>query len=150
LLLNRRTCSDNCFSIQLYGSTAIEKFQGSQNLDACRWLLPVIHLRYTVNTLNHGPGNSDLDGLKRTWSGEAHPLEMLSCASAKGDWLHVEIWAVDDHALLKIYTDWNRGCGADETQDLRLGSPCYRRKLSVLLSRQDVRERSYDPTDQQA
>ena len=53
------------------------------------------------------PGNAEFDGLKRTWNGEAKPVEMLSCKPAKGDWLHVEIWSVNSHALIKLYTDWN-------------------------------------------
>lgn len=53
------------------------------------------------------PGNKSFNRLKRTWEGPATPVEMLSCDSPVGDWLHVEIWSVGDHALLKIYTDWN-------------------------------------------
>ena len=53
------------------------------------------------------PGNKSLAGLKPTWPGEAKPIEMLSCSSPKGDWLHVEIWSVGEHALIKLYTDWN-------------------------------------------
>jgi hypothetical protein len=53
------------------------------------------------------PGNLSLAGLKRTWSGEAVPSEMLSCASPKGDGLHVEIWFTDTEAIIKLYTDWN-------------------------------------------
>ena len=53
------------------------------------------------------PGNEDLNRLKQTWKGDAAPVEMLSCASTKGDWLHVEIWSISDGTLIKIYTDWN-------------------------------------------
>jgi hypothetical protein len=53
------------------------------------------------------PGNEELDGLRPTWKGEVKPIEMLSCASSKGDWLHVEIWSASDHTLIKIYTNWN-------------------------------------------
>lgn len=53
------------------------------------------------------PGNKQLNGLKSTWKSEATPIEMLSCGSPKGDWLHVEIWSTGDHALVKLYTDWN-------------------------------------------
>lgn len=59
------------------------------------------------NTPTFVPGNTELQGLKRTWVNEAKPIEMLSCSSPKGDWLHVEIWSVGDHALIKLYTDWN-------------------------------------------
>jgi hypothetical protein len=53
------------------------------------------------------PGNSGLAGLRKLWIGNAEPVEMLSCGSPKGDWLHVEIWKVADHRIIKIYTDWN-------------------------------------------
>jgi hypothetical protein len=59
------------------------------------------------NTATFIPGNLSLTGLKRTWSGEAVPAEMLSCASPKGDWLHVEIWLTETEAIIKLYTDWN-------------------------------------------
>ena len=54
------------------------------------------------------PGNEVYSGFKKTWDAEAVPLEMLSCESSAGDWLHVEIWSLSDSkALLKLYTDWN-------------------------------------------
>jgi hypothetical protein len=53
------------------------------------------------------PGNSSLACLKKTWRGDAKPIKMLSCDSKTGDWLHVEIWEVTDHLLIKLYTDWN-------------------------------------------
>jgi len=53
------------------------------------------------------PGNKELSGLKSTWIGKAVPIEALSCSSSKGDWLHIEIWSVQDYAVVKIYTDWN-------------------------------------------
>lgn len=59
------------------------------------------------NTATFVPGNKELEGLKATWTNEAKPIEMLSCSSPKGDWLHVEIWSVGDHAVIKLYTDWN-------------------------------------------
>jgi hypothetical protein len=53
------------------------------------------------------PGNKSLSGLKQTWKGAAKPIEMLSCKPRQGDWLHVEIWEVEDRRLIKLYTDWN-------------------------------------------
>jgi hypothetical protein len=54
------------------------------------------------------PGNGQYGGFKRTWSGDAVPVEMLSCASPKGDWLHVEFWKIPgDSLMVKMYTDWN-------------------------------------------
>ena len=51
------------------------------------------------------PGN--IGDFKRTWTNDAIPIEMISCDSPRGDWLHVEIWSVGDHALIKLCTDWN-------------------------------------------
>jgi len=59
------------------------------------------------NSRTFVPGNASFDRLRKTWSGEAKPIEMLSCASPVGDWLHVEIWAVGETNLVKVYTDWN-------------------------------------------
>ena len=54
------------------------------------------------------PGNTSLSaGLKQTWSGRAEPIQMFSCQPPKGDWLHVEIWAIPNGRLIKMYTDWN-------------------------------------------
>jgi hypothetical protein len=54
------------------------------------------------------PGNDRYAGFQRTWQGEAIPVEVLSCSSPTGDWLHVELWSLEGSALLvKMYTDWN-------------------------------------------
>ncbi len=54
------------------------------------------------------PGNEQYGGFEKTWRGEAIPLEMFSCASTKGDFLHVEFWELEgEKTLAKIYTDWN-------------------------------------------
>ncbi len=54
------------------------------------------------------PGNNQYGGFRRSWRGEAVPVEMLSCSSPKGDWLHVELWRLEGSSmLLKMYTDWN-------------------------------------------
>lgn len=60
---------------------------------------------WPLNAPTYVPGN--FDAFKRTWTGEAIPIEMLSCDSPKGDWLHVEIWSVGNHGLIKLCTDWN-------------------------------------------
>jgi hypothetical protein len=53
------------------------------------------------------PSNERYGGWRRTWHGEAVPIEMLSCSSPKGDWLHVELWRLQDgRMLVKMYTDW--------------------------------------------
>ena len=59
------------------------------------------------NSITFVPGNKELDGLRPTWTEEAKPVEMFSCSSPKGDWLHVEIWSIGNHVLIKLYTDWN-------------------------------------------
>ena len=53
------------------------------------------------------PVKAGLTGLQRTWNSGASPIEMLRCNSSTGNWLHVEIWSVDDHTLIKLYTDGN-------------------------------------------
>ncbi|HEY5911436.1 MAG TPA: hypothetical protein VJA21_12620 [Verrucomicrobiae bacterium] len=62
---------------------------------------------WPTNSPTFVPGNDELAGLKPTWTGEATPIEMLSCGSPKGDWLHVEIWSVGNRVVVKLYTDWN-------------------------------------------
>jgi hypothetical protein len=62
---------------------------------------------WPTNSNTFVPGSTELMGLKRTWTEDAKPIEMLSCDSSRGDWLHVEVWAVGTHALIKLYTDWN-------------------------------------------
>jgi hypothetical protein len=53
------------------------------------------------------PGSHEFENLRRTWKGAAIPRQMLSCASSKGDWLHVEIWKVHDGVLIKLCTTWD-------------------------------------------
>jgi hypothetical protein len=54
------------------------------------------------------PGNAQYAGFRRTWQGSATPVEMLTCSSSTGDWLHVEFWRLEgDGLLVKMYTDWN-------------------------------------------
>jgi hypothetical protein len=54
------------------------------------------------------PGNEVFSGFKMTWDVEPVPIEMLSCQSPAGDWLHVEIWGLSNtKVLLKVFTDWN-------------------------------------------
>ena len=69
----------------------------------------------TVNGWNvwpHGaptyiPGNASYAGFMKSWSGTAVPVEMVSCDSPVGMWLHLEFWKLDDGMLLaKIGTRW--------------------------------------------
>ncbi len=63
---------------------------------------------WPVTAKSFVPGNSQYGGFSRTWAGDAVPVEMLSCASPTGDWLHVEYWKLPgDSLLVKMFTDWN-------------------------------------------
>lgn len=54
------------------------------------------------------PGNAQYGGFRPTWERSATPVEMLSCESPTGDWLHVELWRLERGSMLvKMYTDWN-------------------------------------------
>ena len=54
------------------------------------------------------PGNKEFAGLQKTWKGSAVPVEMLSCDSSRGDWMHLEIWKIPaDDPVVKLYTDIN-------------------------------------------
>jgi hypothetical protein len=54
------------------------------------------------------PGNKGYGGFVKTWKHPTTPIEMLSCKSSKGDWLHVEIWKINESkSLVKLYTDKN-------------------------------------------
>ena len=54
------------------------------------------------------PGNDEFAGLQKTWQGSAVPVEMLSCDSSRGDWMHLEIWKIStDDLVIKLYTDIN-------------------------------------------
>lgn len=54
------------------------------------------------------PGNEVFSGFKKTWDVDPVPIEMLSCQSPAGDWLHVEIWNLSEtKVLLKLFTQWN-------------------------------------------
>lgn len=54
------------------------------------------------------PGNDEFAGLKKTWKGLTVPIEMLSCDSSHGDWMHLEIWKISNNDyVIKLYTDHN-------------------------------------------
>lgn len=53
------------------------------------------------------PGNKVYGGFNKTWDSAPAPEEMLSCQSATGMSLHVEVWGMqDEKVLLKLYTWW--------------------------------------------
>ncbi|HVX83425.1 MAG TPA: hypothetical protein VH253_01270 [Phycisphaerae bacterium] len=53
------------------------------------------------------PGNGEYRDFRFPWSG-AGPSETFNCASATGDWLHVEVWPMGGGRVgVWIYTDWN-------------------------------------------
>lgn len=63
---------------------------------------------WPINAPTFIPGNQQYGGFRRTWKGDAVPIEMLSCSSPVGDWLHVELWRLEGESLLvKMHTDWN-------------------------------------------
>ena len=52
------------------------------------------------------PGNSQYQ-LDAAWR-NGTPAATYSCDSSVGDWLHVEVWPVDDTRVgICLYTDWN-------------------------------------------
>jgi hypothetical protein len=52
------------------------------------------------------PGNSQYQ-LHAVWR-TGTPTATYSCDSPVGDWLHVEVWPVDDKRVgICLYTDWN-------------------------------------------
>jgi hypothetical protein len=54
------------------------------------------------------PGNRQFGGFHRSWSGEAVPVEMVSCDSPEGGWwLHLEFWKLESGmTLVKMGTQW--------------------------------------------
>lgn len=54
------------------------------------------------------PGNEQGGGWKRTWTGAATPVEMVSCDSPEGRFLHLEFWKLDSGPMLvKMCTVWD-------------------------------------------
>jgi hypothetical protein len=53
------------------------------------------------------PGNAQGGGWQRTWTGAATPVEMVSCDSPEGMFLHLEFWKLDSGLMLvKMCTVW--------------------------------------------
>lgn len=54
------------------------------------------------------PGNEQGGGWRQTWTGAATPVEMVSCDSPEGRFLHLEFWKLEDGSLLvKMCTMWD-------------------------------------------
>ena len=54
------------------------------------------------------PGNEQGGGWRRTWSGATTPVEMVSCDSPEGMFLHLEFWKLDSGSILvKMCTMWD-------------------------------------------
>jgi hypothetical protein len=54
------------------------------------------------------PGNVQGGGWQQTWTGAATPVEMVSCDSPVGRFLHLEFWELDRGTrLIKICTMWD-------------------------------------------
>ena len=53
------------------------------------------------------PGNEQGGGWRHTWIGAATPVEMVSCDSPEGMFLHLEFWNLEDGPMLiKMCTMW--------------------------------------------
>lgn len=53
------------------------------------------------------PGNKQYGGFQKTWEGAAVPLEMVSCDSPEGWFLHLEFWSLENGKILtKMCTMW--------------------------------------------
>jgi hypothetical protein len=54
------------------------------------------------------PGNEQGGGWRHTWTGAATPVEMVSCDSPEGRFLHLEFWKLDSgRNLIKMCTVWD-------------------------------------------
>lgn len=54
------------------------------------------------------PGNEQGGGWRNTWTGAATPVEMVSCDSPEGRFLHLEFWKLDSGPMLiKMCTVWD-------------------------------------------
>ena len=54
------------------------------------------------------PGNEQGGHWQQTWTGAATPVEMVSCDSPEGRFLHLEFWKLEDGSMLvKMCTMWD-------------------------------------------
>jgi len=66
----------------------------------------VSQLRVQPGLTTFIPGNSKYQ-LRAVWR-IGKPAATYSCSSPAGDWLHAEVWPVDDTRVgICLYTDWN-------------------------------------------
>jgi hypothetical protein len=66
----------------------------------------VSQLRVQQDLMTFIPGNSQYQ-LHAAWC-IGKPMATYSCSSSVGDWLHVEVWPIDDARVgICLYTDWN-------------------------------------------
>jgi hypothetical protein len=66
----------------------------------------VSQLRVQPGLTTFIPGNSKYR-LRAVWR-IGKPAATYSCSSPAGDWLHVEVWPIDDARVgICLYTDWN-------------------------------------------
>ena len=98
--MSTNDCCSFVSQLQIRSRTAPVRTKGDPTING--WNV------WPIGSATFVPGNSQYAGFRRTWQGAAAPLEMLSCSSPKGDWLHVEFWSLNGDAILvKMYTDWN-------------------------------------------
>jgi len=61
-----------------------------------------------VSYMTYVPGNRQYQQHTFSWLNGSGPAEEIGCTSSTGDWLHVEIWPIDDGNIgVRMYTDWN-------------------------------------------
>ena len=50
----------------------------------------------------------EYDRFRKTWDGQAKPIETLTCKSPVGDFLSVQLWMLTTNVIIvNMYTDWN-------------------------------------------
>ena len=66
----------------------------------------ISQLKVRLGGVSFIPANSEYQ-LHTPWR-QGTPAAVYTCASPTGDWLHVEVWAVDAARVgVCLYTDWN-------------------------------------------
>ena len=77
-------------------------------IDPSDWSLIKGQLTRAPGNTTFVPGNDEYRRFRFPWRQGIRPVEVLSCRSRTGDWMHVEIRPVDDQRLgVWVYTDWN-------------------------------------------
>jgi hypothetical protein len=91
------------FLSQLQIHSRYEPVSGS----ACDPRLTPVRAVWPENAAFYVSGKQQLQGFRKTWTGNATPVERVATVKGKGDWTCVEIWNVESHSLVRIYTKWH-------------------------------------------